>query len=203
LKHSIYSSDAFKAATAIEQPADEAEFSGKPRGDEMKSVTSLFMRLSSTEHRKSQRMKSPLLVAYYWDGAAPTAHPIQNISSTGFYLVTKERWLPGTMVTMTLQRTDIALGHSGVEPHIAVLSKVVRLDEDGVGFAFIPLEAHPGDPKSKPVGKRALSRFLEQLKLDRGHAIIGHIEAMLKTKLSGQNLGSAIPWRERYEETEG
>ena len=148
-------------------------------------------------------MKAPLLVAYYWDGAAPASHAIQNISSTGFYLSTKERWLPGTMVTMTLQRTDIALGHSGTEPHIAVLSKVVRLDDDGVGFTFIPLDAHPGDLKSKPVDKKALVRFVEQVKLDRGHAVIGYIEAMLKTKLSGQNSGSAIPWRERYEETEG
>jgi len=107
------------------------------------------------------------------------------------------------MVTMTLQRTDIALGHSGTEPHISVLSKVVRLDDDGVGFTFIPLDSHPGDLKTKPVDKKALLRFLQQLKLDRGRAIIGHIEAMLKTKLSGQNSGSAIPWRERYEETEG
>jgi hypothetical protein len=169
----------------------------------MKPVTSWFKRLSSPEHRKAQRMKAPLLVAYYWDGATPASHAIQNISSTGFYLVTKERWLPGTMVTMTLQRTDVPHGNSSTEPHISVLSKVVRLDEEGVGFAFIPLEAHPGDLKSRPVGKRALTRFVEQLKLDRGHAIIGHIEAMLKTKLSGQNSGSAIPWRERYEETEG
>jgi hypothetical protein len=148
-------------------------------------------------------MKSPLLVAYYWDGAAPASHEIQNISSTGFYLVTKERWLPGTMVTMTLQRTDVSLGHPGTEPHVAVLSKVVRLDEGGVGFAFILLEPQEGGLKSRPVGKKALIRFLDQLKLDRGHAIIGYIEAMLKTKLSGQNSGSAIPWRERYEETEG
>ncbi len=169
----------------------------------MTSVTSWFKRLSSPEHRKAQRMKAPLLVAYYWDGAAPTSHTIQNISSSGFYVVTKERWLPGTMVTMTLQRTDMALGHSGTEQHISVLSKVVRLDEQGVGFAFIPLEAHPGDLKSKPAGKRALTRFVEQVKLDRGHAIIGYIEAMLKTKLSGQNSGSVIPWRERYEETKG
>jgi len=169
----------------------------------MKSVTSWFKRLSASEHRKAQRMKSPLLVAYYWDGSAPTSHQIQNISSTGFYLVTKERWLPGTMVTMTLQRTDISLGLPGSEPHIPVLSKVVRLDDDGVGFAFVPLDAHPGDLKSKPVDKKTLVRFLDQLKLDRGHAIIGYIEAMLKTKLSGQNSGSAIPWRERYEETEG
>jgi hypothetical protein len=169
----------------------------------MKSVTNWFKRLSYSEQRKAQRMKSPLLVAYYWDGAAPMSHQIQNISSTGFYLPTQERWPLGTMVTMTLQRTDIALGHSGIEPHIAVLSKVVRLDKEGVGFAFIPLGPQEGALKSRPVGKKALIRFLEQLKLDRGHAVFGHIEAMPKTKLSGQNSGSAIPWRERYEETEG
>jgi hypothetical protein len=171
----------------------------------MKSVTNWFSfkRPSFTEHRKAQRMKAPLLVAYYWNGATPASHEIQNISSTGFYLVTTERWLPGTMVTMTLQRTDIALGRPGAEPHIPVLSKVVRLDEHGVGFTFVPLDAHPGDMKSKPVDKKALLRFVEQLKVDRGHAVIRHIEAMLKTKLSGQNSGSAIPWRERYEETEG
>ena len=169
----------------------------------MKSVTSWFKRLSISEHRRSQRTKSPLLVAYYWDGSAPMSRTIQNISSTGFYLVTKERWLPGTMVTMTLQRTDMAHGNSGTEPHISVLSKVIRLDEYGVGFDFIPLDAHPGDLQSRPVGRKALNRFLEQLKLDRGHAIMGYVEAMLKTKLSGQNSGSAIPWRERYEETEG
>ena len=169
----------------------------------MKSVTSWFKRLSSPEHRKAQRTKAPLLVAYYWDGSVPASHQIQNISSTGFYVVTKERWLPGTMVTVTLQRTDMARENSGTEPHISVLSKVVRLDEYGVGFDFIPLEPHPGDLKSRPAGKKALTRFLEQLKLDQGHAITGHIEAMLKRKLSEQNSGSAIPWRERYEETEG
>jgi hypothetical protein len=169
----------------------------------MKSVTGWFKRISSPEHRRAQRRKAPLLVAYYWDGAAPTSHTIQDISSYGFYLVTEERWLPGTMVTMTLQRTNMAHENSGTNPHISVLSKVVRLDEDGVGFAFIPIEPHPGDSKGGPVGKKDLISFLEALKLDQGHAIIGHIEAMLKTKLSGRNSGSAIPWRERYEETEG
>src|SRR5260370_13095750 len=123
----------------------------------MKSVTSWFKRLSSPEHRKAQRMNSPLLVAYYWDGATPASHEIQNISSTGFYLVTKERWLPGTMVTMTLRRTDIAHGNHGSEPHISVLSKVVRLDEHALGLALFPLSAHPRDLKSKPVGKKALN----------------------------------------------
>jgi hypothetical protein len=169
----------------------------------MKSVTTWFKRVSSPEHRKAQRLKAPLLAAYYWNGSVPTAHQIQNISSNGFYLTTKERWLPGTIITMTLQRTDIAHGNPGMEPHIPVLSKVVRLDEDGVGFVFVPLDAHAGSLKSRPVDQTTLNRFLEQVKMDRGHAIIGYIEAILKAKLSGQNSGSAIPWRERYEETEG
>jgi hypothetical protein len=148
-------------------------------------------------------MKTPLLVAFYWNGAAPMAHEVQNISSTGFYLLTRERWLPGTMVTMTLQRTDLPNGNIGTEPHIPVLSKVVRVGTDGVGFSFVPLEEHARSLKSRPVGQKTLDRFLEQVKRDRGHAIFHHIEAMLKTKLSGRNSGSAIPWKERYEETEG
>jgi PilZ domain len=131
------------------------------------------------------------------------SHTIQDISSTGFYLITKERWPLGTIVTMTLQRTDIVNGNSGVKRCIAVLSIVVRLGEDGVGFAFIPLEAQAKTMKNGPAGKKALSKFLEQLRLDQGLAAVGYIEVMLKTKLSRQNSGSAIPEKGRYEETEG
>src|SRR5436305_5962782 len=164
----------------------------------MKSATNWFSftRLPFSEHRKAQRMKGPLIVAYYWDGAAPKSHTIQDISSTGFYLVTKERWLPGTMVTMTLQRTDIGLGHPGTPSHIAVVSKVVRLSEDGVAFAFVPLDSHPGDLKSKPVDKKGLHRFVEQLKSDASRAAIRRIEAMLKSKLLRQNSDSAIAWEQ-------
>jgi hypothetical protein len=84
-----------------------------------------------------------------------------------------------------------------------VLSKVVRLDNDGVAFTFIPLDEQAEALKSRPVGRRALDRFLNEVKRDRGHAIFRHIEAILKKKVSGRNMGSAIPWRERYEETEG
>lgn len=153
--------------------------------------------LSSSDHRKAHRLKSPLLVAYYWDGDAPVAHEVQNISLTGFYLVTKERWRPGTIVTMVLQRTESAQANPAAREYIAVASKVVRLGKDGVGFAFIPLEERSSDTeqalKSRPAGKKAIQRFLEQLKSDQGHAIFGHIEAILKTKLSGRNPATSTP----------
>ena len=165
----------------------------------MKSATNWFRRLS--DHRKAQRLKSPLLVAYYWNGAAPTSHEVQNISSTGFYLLTEERWHLGTIITMTLQRTSSAPIKSGEENHISVRSKVIRAGEDGVGFTFIPQEPEIDGLNSRPAGKKAINRFLDQLKSDRGHAIIENLEAVLKTRLSTR-LGSAIPG-EPYEETEG
>jgi hypothetical protein len=147
------------------------------RGIKMNPVINFFKKLSSYDHRQAPRRQTPLLVAYYWDGAAPMAHEVRDISSTGFYLLTQERWHLGTIVTITLQRTDNSNFDSGTQPHIAVMSKVVRLDEDGVGFAFIPVETTgPGPTKpaaSGPVGKKALGRFLEQLQLDKGTAVAG------------------------------
>ena len=159
----------------------------------MTAAKSWFSRLFSVEHRRSQRKPASGLVAYYWEGAAPMAHEVRNISSTGFYLLTKERWHPGTVVTMTLQKTAVA--DSNPELYIAVQTKVIRLGEDGIGFVFVQLEPHgadPGDgPTSRPVGKKALERFLDQLKSDQGHVTIGATTGRVSTKNapSWQRLG--------------
>ena len=140
----------------------------------MNSQRSWFSRMFSFDHRDSPRHPAPGLVAYYWEGTAPVAHPIQNISSTGFYLLTRERWHPGTVVTMTLQKAAVA--GSAPELYIAVQTKVVRLDKDGVGFSFIQLEPHGAQHQeelsSKPAGRRALNRFLEQLLSEQGHVTV-------------------------------
>jgi hypothetical protein len=143
----------------------------------MESVRRWFKKLASSDLRKAPRTESPTLVAYYWDGSIPIAHEIRNISSIGFYLLTKERWHLGTVIMMTLQRSDSVKETSNTEHYISVLSKVVRLGKDGVGFAFVPLEATGSDsmkpPSGTPVGKRALARFLEQLGLEQGCVVIG------------------------------
>jgi hypothetical protein len=129
------------------------------------------------------------------------SHEIRNISATGFYLLTRERWQPGTVVTMTLQRTAGAKENSNTEQYISVMSRVVRLGQDGVGLAFVPLEVKDSDsakvPRNKPVDKKALGRFLEHLKSDRGHAIIGHIAEGLEVKVVGPGCKLDDAWRER------
>jgi uncharacterized membrane protein (UPF0127 family) len=90
---------------------------------------------SNGDRRRSKRHPLPGLVAYYWTGGTPQAHQIGDISSTGFYLLTKERWVPDTMIRMTLQRP----GPKGdqAEEAISVISRVVRWGENGVGYEFV------------------------------------------------------------------
>ena len=42
--------------------------------------------------------------AYRWDGSGLAQEMVRDISSTGLFLLTKERWQPGTILTLTLQR---------------------------------------------------------------------------------------------------
>jgi hypothetical protein len=87
------------------------------------------------ERRRADRQPLNGLVAYYFTGGSPDPHKIANISVLGFYLQTDERWMPGTIVRMTLQR----VGSTGEDPSdtITVNSKIVRWGSDGEGFEFI------------------------------------------------------------------
>jgi hypothetical protein len=124
--------------------------------------------LGDPRPRRTDRSKTPPLVAYFWDGGRPVAHTVQNVSHTGFYLATAERWLLGTLIMMTLQRTSSDADQSDCS--LIVMSKVVRYGEDGVGFAFIPVEStSPGQhlgPGAHAADRKALDKFLSLLKHD-------------------------------------
>jgi PilZ domain len=87
------------------------------------------------DRRDAERHRTPQLQAYYWTGAAPAPHSVRDISSAGAYLVTEERWHPGTVLMLTLQRMDKYI--RGRPRSITLQSKVVRWGIDGVGFAFV------------------------------------------------------------------
>ncbi len=120
----------------------------------------------SPDPRKAPRVLATGLAAYYWNGEAPVAHGIRDISSSGLYVVTEERWYPGTLVLMTLQRSD--LGEEMAERSIAVQSRAVRWGADGVGLQFLLPEAKDRRLGNAPIldaaGKKEFERFLGQLK---------------------------------------
>lgn len=92
--------------------------------------------LLSQERRRAGRRVIAGLVAYYWDGGRPTAHNVRDISLTGLYMLTQDRWYPGTVLQLTLQETDKTIVPS--DRWIIVHAKVVRQGSDGVGLVFAP-----------------------------------------------------------------
>jgi hypothetical protein len=129
----------------------------------MKSLKSWFESLSSREQRSAERQEPINLVAYYYDGGAPQAHDVRDISNAGLYLMTDARWYPGTIVRLTLQRVGIA--DSDPDRSISVNAKVVRLGKDGVGLELLLREKYPplGDQNVDPKGvnRKIFSRFLQ------------------------------------------
>jgi hypothetical protein len=87
------------------------------------------------EERRAPRLPMPGLVAYFFTGGSPRPHPIKDISVTGFYMQTDERWLPGTVIRVTLQM--VGAQPDGARDSVTVLSRVVRWGPDGGGFEFV------------------------------------------------------------------
>lgn len=110
----------------------------------MKSLREVYEKLSSSETKRAERRPAHGFVAHYWSGAAARQDDIKDISSTGLYLLTEERWLPGTVVSLTLQMRSPLEEIS--ERRITVHAKTVRWGEDGVGFSFVL----PDDSEARP-----------------------------------------------------
>jgi hypothetical protein len=119
----------------------------------------------SPDPRRAPRERAPGLAAYYWNGAAPKAHSVRDISATGLYVVTEERWYPGTLILMTLQNTQA--GEAISERSISVLSRAVRWGNDGVGLQFVLNQDENArkvrGPELEGVDKKELERFLAEL----------------------------------------
>jgi len=87
------------------------------------------------EHRRAPRVADPGLVGYYFSSGHSQPHPIRNFSVWGFYMITEEKWLPGTIIRLTLQ----VVGSDGTNPGdtLTVHARVVNWDKQGAGFEFV------------------------------------------------------------------
>jgi hypothetical protein len=143
----------------------------------MKSLKQFWEQLFSKDRRRAVRQASPELAAHYWNGGAPVEHSVRDISSTGLFLLTKERWYPGTLMVITLQKRDEA--EDSPDRSIAVQAKAVRSGSDGVGLEFVVLD--PQDPRrgmsmlAEGADRKMLDRFLEGFGADNGFVVIKYI----------------------------
>jgi hypothetical protein len=105
------------------------------------------------ERRTARRKKVRNLIAYYWEGTGGVAHAVRDISGGGAFILSDFRWVPGTIVTMTLQLTNEAVG-SALPRTLALRAKVVRQASDGVGVQFLFVNKRE---------RKTLTKFLQRI----------------------------------------
>lgn len=108
--------------------------------------------------RGGSRETLPGLVAHFFTGGRPAAHGIRNISTTGLYVLTEQRWYLGTIIRMTLSdRLE-----KSFERSLTLNAKVVRWGNDGVGLQF--MIRHKGDriPAEEDISGGVTDELLEQ-----------------------------------------
>ena len=119
------------------------------------------------DQRQAPRELAPGLAAYFWTGGVPQAHAIRDVSATGLYVVTEERWYLGTQVRLTLTKANG--GELSAERSISVHARAVRSDTDGVGLEFVlqePPKPRRGQmaPQADGADSRQLEEFLRRLR---------------------------------------
>jgi hypothetical protein len=124
-----------------------------------------LLALEPSDPRRSARESVAGLSAYFFTGGAPVAHSVRDISLTGMYVFTSERWYIGTMLRITL--TDRA--EPTTERSITLNATVARWGNDGVGLKFI-LHAgkgsreHQADGMYNATSAADIERFLLRLR---------------------------------------
>jgi hypothetical protein len=116
--------------------------------------------------RRATRSTEPSLMVYYWDGSAPQGHQIRDISASGAYIVTTERWYVGTIVRLILQGYKTAPQPDGsIVPSrsTSIPARVTRHGSDGLGVEFI---------FSSPEEKKTVQAFVAAMpRVDPGPAV--------------------------------
>jgi hypothetical protein len=111
----------------------------KPASGASPAVKNWLSQTPEKDRRISPRKRWPHLAAVESWGESVAPHTVRDISTTGLYLLTEERWPLGTRVRMNLQRTD-GLDDASMIPTTVEL-RVSRWGADGVGLEFVTADA--------------------------------------------------------------
>jgi hypothetical protein len=120
------------ALPALEPPVQPAPQNEEP-WRKKRSWLERFLSTEPDDKRTALRESIPGLTAFFFTGGAPAPHGIRDVSETGMFVLTEDRWYPGTVIRITLtdQREPTA------ERSFTVNAVVMRWGNDGVGLHFI------------------------------------------------------------------
>jgi hypothetical protein len=107
----------------------------KPDSNTIAASIDWLEKFVTPEPDRPERRFVEQFAAYRWNGSSLTQNMVRDISTTGLYLLSTERWEPGTILALTLQRE----GALELDParRITTQAKVVRCGTEGVGLLFL------------------------------------------------------------------
>lgn len=108
----------------------------------MKSLRSWFEKAfpqAVPDHPRAERREVPGLEAIHWTGSSPGLDIVRNISSTGMYLVTRERWPEGDVNPVRLVYPELT--DDSPDNQVTIETRTVRWGQDGMGLSFVLPEA--------------------------------------------------------------
>lgn len=156
-------------AAPTPQPAAPEPIPGQPWAKRYQAPKGWLARLLATEPadpRRASREAIPWLGAYFFTGGKPVAYSVRDISASGIYVLTEERWYPGTVLRVTL--TDGR--HPTPDRSLTAHAIVMRSGNDGVGLQFVLNEDKRGgtgariDQQVPGVDKQQIELFLQRLR---------------------------------------
>ena len=132
---------------------------------------------SSLLRPRAERRPVSELVAYHRAGDTTTLYRIGNISSSGVYLLTQERWPRGALVPITLQK--LGPPEERPERRITLPAVVVRWGEGGVALSFdLPAKTDASlweTPIDGGSDRTELEEILTALRLAKALAFVNRI----------------------------
>jgi hypothetical protein len=116
----------------------------KPDSNTVSASLNWLEKFVTPEADRAERRVVEQFAAYRWNGSTLVQGMVRDISSSGLYLMTDERWQPGTIIALTLQRE----GPLDPDParRVTTQTKVIRCGPDGVGLSFLWAK---DDPQSR------------------------------------------------------
>jgi hypothetical protein len=194
----------------ISRPADADPAKPKTPSGEKKKKDSLgvlvkrFLNCEDPlpERRSIIRLLSQQLVAYLGNREETKPHEVRDVSPTGLYLRTENRWQLGDVVSLVLQRKDAKEGDH--ESRVIVQVRTVRCDQGGVGLSWVWPQGVEFQPWKHVHTKRSYETdagyFLRELRLTGALGLLRkicpsaaeEIRLMLHQRLSNRREASAV-----------
>lgn len=162
----------------------------------------LYPEVYKEERRGSVRWPAAGLVAYHIRGESMRKLDVRNISSTGIYVLTGDRWKRGDTVLLSLQKNGMP--EQRVEHRVEIEADAVRFGRDGIGLTFALPAGMSLDLWERAIQGKATEGgadyIIKEFRLARAMGFlrrvcppaVGHVQMMLEKEFSNVRVANAI-----------